>query len=122
MSYSPENIPDIDKLLRRVHKSQVGNGKPFTGTFTNLGLGMSTDWNKYSTPIETRKRILKDQNILDYGVVELNVGKVREIEEQKVQHTPTKENRAHSDVIGKKTARIKKELKRIANWVIKPEN
>ena len=100
----------------RVHKSLVQpGGRLLPKAFENhrdpsspsKEAGMSTDWEKYSTPEECRQRVRqvgRDPN--NYEVIQLNVGKVREIPDQRVEHTPIFEppilNRAHTDVLGEK--------------------
>jgi hypothetical protein len=55
-----EPVPDADLLFMRVHRNYIQNGKPNVGVFINHGEGaqegMSTDWSKYSTPEQTKKR------------------------------------------------------------------
>lgn len=123
MPYEAEEIPNKDYLFRRIHKSQIDlvNDKPGSGAFSDSGDGMSTDWDKYSTPHETRNRIKTNTDPLDYGIVRLNTGMIRNIEDQEVIHTPEDYNRAHTDIIGKKKLRIKKEFKKIAEWVFRPD-
>ncbi len=50
-----EIIHDKDKLFYRVHKSFLRAGKLLLGVFREIGDGMSTDWEKYSTPIDHAK-------------------------------------------------------------------
>jgi hypothetical protein len=63
---------------------------------------MSVDWDKYSTPEETRQRA--SRNPADNAIIRLPVVGVRDIGGLDVKHTPDhttgSENRAHSDVIG----------------------
>lgn len=111
-----EDIPSDAILYQRVHRKNLNaEGAPIPGAFRNTPNkqdGMSTDWEKYSTPSETRSRA---RNPSDNVVIALPVGKVREIEGQTIQHTPvnpgpdTLPNRAHTDVFGEKTteARLK---------------
>jgi hypothetical protein len=111
-----ENIPDEDLLFMRVHKSLVQpGGRVLPKAFENHGdpndpskeAGMSTDWERYSTAEECRQRanqVGKDPN--KYQVIQLNVGRVREIPDQRVEHTPIFEppivDQAHTDVFGEK--------------------
>ena len=104
-----EDIPDEAFLYLRVHKANIGeDGKPTPGAFRNRPDkkkdGMSTDWSKYATPLETQARA-KDPNT--NRVIRMNVGDVRRIPNQVVKHTPINEplkerNRAHTDVYGPK--------------------
>jgi hypothetical protein len=51
-----EEIPNQDRLLLRVHVSLVPNRKLHPGVFREHGNAISVDWEKYSTPEETRQR------------------------------------------------------------------
>ena len=63
---------------------------------------MSTDWSKYTRSEETQQRASSAPN--DNGVVRLQVGRVRAIDELLVTHTPLRKNRAHTDVTGPVTS------------------
>src|SRR5665213_551520 len=93
-----EEIPDQNFLFLRVHKSFVkfGEGIPL-GAFKDHGGGMSTDWDKYSTPEQTRNRAKRSPSE-NNGVLRLNVGEVRAISGLSVAHEPLSENRAHTEV------------------------
>ncbi len=90
------------------------------GAFRDQGGGMSTDWEKYSTAEETRKRAQKSPPE-DNGVLRLNVGGVRAINPLSVEHKPEPDNRAHTEVLGdkKKDPEVRLRLQRLAEWVIK---
>jgi hypothetical protein len=80
---------------------------------------MSTDWEKYATPEETRNRATKNSGI--YGVVSMVTGEVRKVPNQKVEHTPNyPTNRAHTDVFGDKSSdpEVRVLLRRISVWQI----
>ncbi len=47
-----EEIPDDAMLYYRIHASFYRNGRLVPGVFREIGDGMSTDWNKYSTPTD----------------------------------------------------------------------
>jgi hypothetical protein len=81
---------------------------------------MSTDWERYSTPEESRARSSVPS---DNGVVALNAGSVR-LAGLQVLHTPDVErgNRAHTDVIGEKTNRVRLLLHDLAEWKITISN
>ena len=49
-----EDIPDGDKLFMRVHRNWCPGGDLSPGVFRDHGGGMSTDWERYSTPQEAR--------------------------------------------------------------------
>jgi hypothetical protein len=116
-----EPIPDQDLLYRRVHKMWVdSDGSIITGVFQNRPtdqVGMSTDWQKYSTPQETRLRARKPQ---DNAVIQMVGGKVREIPNQRVAHTPDRanNNRAHTDVFGEKNPETRIKFSRICQVII----
>jgi hypothetical protein len=103
--WASEEIPDTDRLYMRVHQNLLHrDGRPIPGAFIDHGGGMSTDWERYSTPEETRQRARKPQ---DNAVISLLAGEVRRIPDQIVRHAPLPENRAHTDVIGEKTAEVR---------------
>ena len=85
---------------------------------------MSTDWNKYSTLEQTRARGNPSLN----GVIGMNVGDVRNIPPLEVIHTPTFNNRAHTNIYGiiqenkSRTIEMRVKLARIAQWLLKPLN
>ncbi len=108
MKWPKEEIPLEARLFMRVHKNMIVHGQPLPGAFKNQGEGMSTDWEKYSTPEETRRRARKAAE--EYAVIALVVGEVRQLPGQIVEHTPVQPdpaagepgNRAHTDVYGEK--------------------
>ena len=75
---------------------------------------MSTDWEKYARPSETRGR---GRVPAENGVVSLSVAGLRLLP-QTVAHTPADANRAHTDVTGDKTAEVRMKLRRLAIWEI----
>ena len=92
-----EHIPDEDSVYMGVRKDFPRNTVLQPGVFREHNSGMPVDWDKYSTPQETRSRA---KNPLVNAVIEMNVGKVRRVQELDVIHQPTLANRAHSEVIG----------------------
>gem|GEM_PF-2942347 len=71
--------------------------------------------------MDTKERVRIDQKDPDlYGVIKMNVGEVRAIEGQIVEHTPLNENRSHTDVKGDKTPKQTVYFNRIFQWSIKP--
>lgn len=118
IDWQPEQIPNQDHLFMRVHKTwRKADGSLALSAFKDHGGGMSTDWQKYATPQETRRRAKQPA---DNAVVTLHVGSVRQLPEQQVEHTPDIErnNRAHTDVFGKKDEEVRMKLRRIAEVVI----
>jgi hypothetical protein len=117
-SWASEEIPNDDYLWMRVHKNDLPNGDIAPGAFKNRPTskdGMSTDWEKYATPQETRNR---GRIPTDNAVIRLRVGEVREIPDQTVVHTPITSNRAHTDVFGDKHPQARVLLTRICKIVI----
>jgi hypothetical protein len=100
-----EFIPDDADLYYRVHRDLVKptGGKLGPNCFRDpQGLGLSTDWSKYKTPRETR--LAKGvEKAINYGVTGLPVGRVRQIQQLTVVHTPNADNDAHTDIFGLST-------------------
>ena len=124
--WEAEAIPSEAVLYKRLHRQDIDEkGSPKPGAFRNTPAkedGMSTDWNKYSTPHETRQRAKSPEANIVIAIV---AGEVRAIEGQRVEHTPvnpTEEqpgNRAHTDVFGEKTTEAR--LKFMQIWKPVPE-
>ena len=95
--WASEPIPDSDDVFMRAHQVHFRNDQLQPGVFRQQGDGMPVDWEKYSTPLQTRARAA---NPFQNAVIALNVGRIRDIPGLQVQHTPDSErrNRAHSDV------------------------
>jgi hypothetical protein len=97
-AWTVEEIPDPDMLYMRVQRRWFGtDGELDLGCFRNqpdeqTG-AMSTDWSKYSTAGETRQRTRSPR---DNAVIELRAGDIRQIPNQRVEHSPTEDNRAHT--------------------------
>lgn len=132
--WEKEPIPDDAKLYMRVHKNNLdATGEPIPGAFRNQPTradGMSTDWEKYSTPEECQARARTPR---DNAVIILPVAEVRKIAGQTVEHTPIYEplsdqpifNRAHADVFGEKTTEARFHFMRIVRtygFAIRLEN
>ncbi len=115
MPWQIEVIPDESLLFRRVHKNLMVNGQVTIAAFKNVQGGMSVDWNKYSTAEEARQRARSPQ---DNAVVKLVAGQVRQVLGQTVAHTPTEDNRAHSEVLGEKSVEVRTRLLEICEMVI----
>jgi hypothetical protein len=120
-SWASENIPDDDLLYMRVHRNLFDkNGNIFPGAFKNRPTpqdGMSTDWEKYARPEETRSR---GRSPKDNAIIQMIVRKVRLIPGQNVVHTPdlVTPNRAHTDVFGEKNPEARVKFSRIFEIVI----
>jgi hypothetical protein len=117
-----EEIPDPDFLYYRIHKNNVVDGKIIPGVFkAKGGVGMSTDWSKYSTAEEALKRASTPES---NGIISLNVGRVRKIKELAVKHVPIEGNQAHSEVYGvpekgELKTKVRALLMEIYSWEIK---
>jgi hypothetical protein len=141
MAFEKEMIPDEAILYCFVHKANIDYKRgnvPRSAAFQNTpkeGDNLSSDWSKYSTPIETRERIgqqLKHnsenfKNANDYGVLQLDVGILRsEDYKQKIVHDPifndpeilgTPNNQAHAIIIGEKDEEVRLKMQGISSWV-----
>jgi len=118
MDWLPEPIPDEDRLYHRVHKTWIKPGRIEPAAFQNSPRGsdsMSVDWAKYATPQETRARAKKP---IENAVIQLEAGLVRAVPGQKVEHSPSSDNRSHSDVIGEKNPQVRIRLSRLYTLVI----
>jgi hypothetical protein len=122
MNWPREEIPDADALFMRVHRCFLQYGEIIPGVFKDHGDrngkgGMSTDWEKYSTPVATRNRARRPE---DNGVISFNAGQVRAISGLTVNHSPDLEscNRAHTDIRGEKTPEVRLKLQRIFKLII----
>ena len=109
-----EEIPDNDSLYMRVHKTYLTGEGLNPGVFNDKEGGMSTDWNRYSTPQQAQGRAKTPAH---NGIISLNVGGVREAQ-MTVSHEPISQNRAHTEVIGEKDSEARLKLLRLARWEI----
>ena len=109
----PEAIGDSETLLRRIHRHffDLDSGRISSAAFD--GLEMSVNWDKYADAADTAAQD-STGNIL--AVVSLSAGTCRNLERE-VEHDPipeaaeTRENQAHSLVMGKKSRPIKQKLR-----------
>lgn len=141
-----EVISDESFLFVRVHKdfSSSQDGFPKKTAFRNTpetGPNLSSDWNKYSTALETRLSISKQQNPRtgffknpsDFYIWQFRVEALRKLEiRQVVEHDPiynnpeiigSPNNRAHSIITGDKPinqAKFSTEIQRAGSWVVHP--
>src|SRR5579863_8173816 len=95
-----EYIPDESDTYMRAHRMYFRGRTLQPGVFRVRDGGMSVDWDKYSTPEETRQR--SNSNPRDNAVIRLPVVGIRDIGNLDVKHSPDQtigfENRAHSDI------------------------
>ena len=73
----------------------------------------SVNWQEYTSAQETLK------GHPGFGVAELSALHYR-TQDQEIKHTPTKCNYGHCDVEGRKSAGVKKRLKKKAKLVVRP--
>lgn len=113
-----KEIPDKDFLFTRIHKRNLSKGFPKADAFKNTPFNvnsneLSSDWDKYTTAEKCRLCVelhsipgKPKKNPDDYFIWKMNVGKIRKdlIPTQEVLHTPSKHNRAHSTIRGRKPA------------------
>ena len=101
LDWEIEHIPDGDDTFMKAHSDHFRRGDLQPSVFRVRGDGMSVDWAKYSTPVETRQRARQP---LQNAIISLSVLKVRGIGGLDVRHKPSVPpeplNRAHSNVIG----------------------
>ena len=113
MVWAVENVPNEAHLYLRVHVNLVKSGLT-PSIFREHGGGMSTDWNKYATPAKTRAGSEKPAS--SYGVVTLEVAKVRVVPGLSVTHAPLLCNRAHTEVFGIGTSGPLTSERRLLLW------
>ena len=94
MAWDVEEIPNQDRVFYRVHRTHRTLGPSI---FREQEGAMSTDWEKYSTPEESRGRA---RIPADNGIVALQAGEIRSVPGLSLTHTPLNENRSHADVVG----------------------
>jgi hypothetical protein len=114
-----EGVPDDSLLYLRVHRSLLKDGTPLPGAFKNRpdgADGMSTNWDRYATPAGTRAGGKQPPDA--YAVVSLQAGPVRALPGQEVEHRPVSDNRAHSEVVGIKSAEVRVKLRDLHRLVI----
>ena len=99
-----EDIPDPDDLYYRVSVGWLqADLRVHPGLFKENKGSMSTDWSKYSTAALTRGRQGRPEK---YAVIKMVAGRVREIDELTVIHSPVQgvegieDNQAHADIFG----------------------
>ena len=97
----------------------ISEGELQPGVFRAHGAGMSVNWQKYCTAVQTR-RLAK--NPADNGVLAFDsAGAIRSIRGLTVEHTPDRERmvRSHAEVLGDVTsAAVRVALKKISSWAI----
>jgi hypothetical protein len=132
-----EEIPNPDSLFYRVSVGWLrpGDLKVAPGVFRENKGAISSDWEKYSTAIQTRSRQGRPER---FAVIRMVAGSVREIDGLTVLHSPIQgaegqiDNRAHTSILGLESPastkpglgrkeKIRTELqKRFGTWEIEP--
>ena len=103
--WAVEQVPDDAYLFVRVHKSKIEQknaptiGIPKAGAFKNTpetGPDLSSDWNKYSTPQQSREQIGKEyrhgkeefKNPSDFYIVSFKVQDIFDLDLSKKLNIP----------------------------------
>lgn len=104
--WAAENIPDADMLFYRLHvtvdfRDGIIKPRAFQERGEGDERGMSTDWEKYSTPKKSRDRVREHgKDPANYRIGKFIAGILRNELLLSVNHQPVAENRAHTNVIG----------------------
>jgi len=120
-NFPKEPIPNQSNLFYRIHKTFIVDNEIIPGAFQSKIDGMSTDWDKYSTPEQS---LALSKVPSDNGIVRFSVELIRQQPSMGVEHDPQPNNRAHSLVHGipekgELKTKVRLLLKRIAVWEIK---
>jgi len=118
--FPKEDIPNESFLFYRVHKNDYVDGQIIPGAFKSRGDGMSTDWDKYITSLDSLM-LAKDPS--KNAIIKFSAGVIRSESSMSVEHDPIETNRAHSLIIGipeKGDLKVKVRvlLKRLFEWEI----
>jgi len=108
-----QEIADADDLYRRIHPSQVKDGRPTSAAFKDHHLS-----------VDVARLTIPDRSLSGYpshGLASITAGHARSLG-QDVFHDPRVTSPAHALVEGTKTPRIGRSLARSATWVLLPPN
>jgi hypothetical protein len=108
-----QEIADADDLYRRIHPSQVKDGRPTSAAFKDPEL--SVDLARLTTP----ERSLTGYPL--YGLTSIVAGHARSLG-QDVFHSPLEANPAHAFVRGAKPLSVARGLAQSAKWDVLPPN
>ena len=108
-----QEIAGADDLYRRIHPSQVKEGRPTRAAFTDPELSVDL------ARLTTSEQSLSGH--ASHGLASIKAGHARSLG-QDVFHDPLETNPAHALVKGKKTPRIGRSLARSAKWEALPPN
>ena len=114
----PQPLEEDDEFYRALRPEWIkGGGKISPGAFSNASQTdrMSVDWADRSTPQQTFDRWTVWGE--DRGVASITAG-LSWNNAQGIEYTPDESNPAHSDVVGDKPDRVRKNLARGAKLVV----
>ncbi len=140
IKWDKESIPDQANLFCYIHFNDINRktNQPYEKAFQNTphidGTDLSADWDKYSTPSETRQRLSLQRNKKgvfknpdNYFISQLNVQRIRnEVSGQIIEHDPIHnhselpDNRSHSKIIGEKNVETRLKFVDLCKWAIAP--
>jgi hypothetical protein len=112
-------IPDEAHLLRRIHPKQIvpdrisGQPRVSTAAFTDPEMSVDAEPILVEDQLDWRFSL---RNHRGYSLVRFTASVARQAG-QNVEHKPLPENRAHTEVIGKKTGSVKHRLQNASEWV-----
>ena len=112
-------IPDGAPLLRRIHPTQIvpdritGQPRVSTAAFTDLEMSVDAEPLLIEDHLDWRFSLRHHPG---YSLVRFTASIARQAG-QMVEHKPVQENRAHTEVIGKKTGSVKNCLRNASEWV-----
>jgi hypothetical protein len=119
-----QNIPEgngsatrfapTDEFLRRIHPTQWNSADDPVSSAAFTPEHMSVNWAAFSSVGDT----LKGHE--EYGVVSITAELCWRLGQQ-IECTPTEENPAHCDVVGRKTPKVRREFKNSAKWIRRPK-
>ena len=108
-----QEIADADDLYRRIHFSQVKDGRPTSAAFKHTEL--SVDLAKLTTPEQSLS------GYASHGLASITAGHARSLG-QDVLHDPLEANPAHALVRGTKPLSIARSLAQSAKWEVLTPN
>lgn len=114
----PRPLEDDDEFYRAIHPNFMKEGGGISpGAFSNASQTdrMSVDWAEMATPQQTLDRWEKWGE--GRGVASITAGLSRN-NGQRIEYTPDESNPAHSDVVGDKFDRVRKNLAKSAKLVV----
>ena len=111
------SVEDADFLYRRIHPKQIENGEFTSSAFDDQE--MSADIASLTAAEKSYAR----WNSEEFGLVRISVRDLRQLSlPQEVKHWPTVVNWSHGLAIGEKSRSIRRQIKKKAEWAIKPKS